>query len=253
LGSVKTRFPLETGFLDSGEIHLWRIRLDAAAGDAPEWCYRVLDAAERERAAAYPDEQRRARFILSHGVTRLILGRYAGIAPEEVAYGEQANRKPVLAGPVAASDIRFNLTHSEGIALLAVAPGLDVGVDIERIRSLRDALGLAQRFFAPEEINDLRSLSEPAEREAAFFRCWTRKEAMLKATGDGLRFPLSAFAVTLLVGEAAAVRWDRREPGLRGAWSLASLEPADGYVGALAHCGEARPVRLFDWVAGRDI
>jgi 4'-phosphopantetheinyl transferase len=187
------------------------------------------------------------RFILSHGVTRLILGRYAGVAPEEVAYGEQANRKPVLAGPTTASDVRFNLAHSGEIALLAAARGLDVGVDIERIRPLRDIVGLAQRFFAPEETDDLRSLPDPAEREAAFFRCWTRKEAVLKATGDGLRFPLSAFAVTLLAGEAARVRRDDRESVAQHDWTLLSFEPAAGYVAALAHAGQARPYRLFDW------
>ncbi len=106
---------------------------------------------------------------------------------------------------------------------------------------------LARRFFAPEEIRDLLAAGDTAAQEAAFFRCWTRKEAVLKATGEGLHFPLSAFAVTLLPGEPAAVRWDLRAGAAPRAWTLASFEPAPGYVAALAYLGDAMPARWHDW------
>jgi 4'-phosphopantetheinyl transferase len=178
---------------------------------------------------------------------RLILSDYAGVSPEGLVYCEEGNRKPGLAGP--AGDVRFNLTHSEGLALLAVARALELGVDMERVRPMPGALSLAQRFFAPEEISDLQSVWGTPDGEPAFFRCWTRKEAVLKASGAGLRFPLSAFAVTLLPGEPARVRRDDRESIAQHDWTLLSFEPAAGYVAALAHAGEARPYRLFDWTS----
>jgi 4'-phosphopantetheinyl transferase len=230
------------------EIDLWRIGLDDAERAMCARYERILDEDERERAAKFRVEGARERFIVSHGAMRMILGGYTGAAPEQIVYCEEANRKPALLSP--AGEVRFNLTHAEGIALLAVARGLEVGIDVERVRPLRDDLGLAERFFAPEEVADLRSLSDPGEREAAFFRCWTRKEAVLKATGDGLRFPLSAFAVTLLPGEPAAVRRDARASGVGTVWTLHAFDPAPGYVAALAYTGEQRPIRFRDWKVG---
>ncbi len=233
--------------MTSAEIHLWRIALDAIPGERVAHCAELLDEGERARAAGYRFAGHRDRFVASHGAMRQILGAYTGVAPERIAYREHANRKPALAGPAAEGDIRFSLTHSEDLALLAVARGLEIGVDVERVRPMRDALSLARRFFAPEEMRDLLVAGDAAAQEAAFFRCWTRKEAVLKATGEGLHFPLSAFAVTLLPGEPVAVRWDLRTGDAPRAWALQSFEPAPDYVAALAYLGDTQPARWFDW------
>lgn len=227
--------PIEPPPRAAGEVHLWRIALDAPA-DAGE-----ISAEERERAARLRFERDRRRFVAAHAALRRILGGYLGVpaAAVEFAYGRHG--KPSLAGRAA---LHFNLSHSEELALLAVTEIGAVGVDVERERMIE--LEIADRYFAAGEVAALRAL--PAdERQAAFFRCWTRKEAYLKARGEGVLLPLDGFEVSLARDQPrlARVMADAEEAGR---WQIVHLEPAPGYVAALAMRATGWPWRkLGDW------
>ncbi|MGH9472935.1 MAG: 4'-phosphopantetheinyl transferase family protein [Terriglobales bacterium] len=227
--------PIEPPPRAAGEVHLWRIALDAPA-NAGE-----ISAEERERAARLRFERDWRRFVAAHAALRRILGGYLGVpaAAVEFAYGRHG--KPSLAGRAA---LHFNLSHSEELALLAVTEIGAVGVDVERERTIE--LEIADRYFAAGEVAALRAL--PAdERQAAFFRCWTRKEAYLKARGEGVLLPLDGFEVSLARDQPrlARVMADAEEAAR---WQIAHLEPAPGYVAALAMRATGWPWRkLGDW------
>src|SRR5262249_28909765 len=135
----------------------------------------------------------REQFIAAHALLRRVLAQCLNCAPGDVTFGVTANGKPYLTG--SAIDLRFNLSHSGERSMIALAAGRDVGIDVEQERSV-EVLGIAKRFFAPGEAAVLHTRS-PAEQQIAFFRCWTRKEAFIKALGEGLGYPLDAFEVEL--------------------------------------------------------
>jgi 4'-phosphopantetheinyl transferase len=139
--------------------------------------------------------------------------------------------------------VRFNASHSGGLALFAITLDREIGVDIEHVRPMRDLEGIAARFFSTRETADLMSLPED-QREEGFFRCWTRKEAYIKAIGDGLSVPLDSFAVSLEPGEAARMIQLGGSAGRAAAWSMHDLVIAPGYAAALAYQDIPREVRL---------
>jgi 4'-phosphopantetheinyl transferase len=169
---------------------------------------------------------------------RRLLGGFLGLEPERVELRYGPHGKPCVEG------LRFNLAHSHELALYAFSRGRELGVDLERIRPLRDAAAIAERYFSAEENAVLRSLPE-IQRHEAFFRCWTRKEAYLKALGDGLARPLDSFDVTLAPGEPARLLRVQGAPDEAARWSLLHLDPAPGFVGALAAEGPWGSTQLF--------
>ena len=150
------------------------------------------------------------------------------------------------------SRIQFNISHSGQMAIYAFTPGCQVGVDVEHLRELDDAESLASRFFSSGEISELLSLS-PKEMTQAFFRCWTRKEAYIKAVGGGLSIPLDRFQVTLLQGVPARLVQIADDLGNAADWTLHHLEPAPGYVGALAYQDYPRPVTIYPTMRAEDL
>ncbi|HWO89921.1 MAG TPA: 4'-phosphopantetheinyl transferase superfamily protein [Gemmatimonadales bacterium] len=217
--------------LDRGAIHVWRVALDAYAGVPPR-LDRTLSDDERDRAARFRSPDDRRRFIVGRGMLRLILSRYLAVPPEDLRFRYGEHGKPELDGQGSSNDIRFNLAHSNGVAVYAVTRGQEVGVDVERVRSWGDLEAVAERFFTPSEWFALRGLP-PRERDLAFFSCWTLKEAVLKAVGNGLTQHLDSFAVTVRPDEPAA--FVAVAPGGRGLqrWKLERLDLGEGYVGAL--------------------
>jgi 4'-phosphopantetheinyl transferase len=203
----------------------------------------TLAPEERARAARFVFERDRSRFVAARGLLRQILAAYVGTPPEALRFRYSARGKPAL--EVGEAGLEFNLAHSGGLALYAVAWRRPVGVDVERLREDIDVEGIAGRFFSPREAAALRAMPQ-AERLPAFFRCWTRKEALLKAWGEGLPFGLDRFSVSLDSPQAAIVETplDAREAA---EWRLWPLEPAPGYVGALAVRGSAGRVRCLEW------
>ncbi len=218
--------------LSPGEVHVWRIELEPS-GEALEGFARTLAEEESRRAARFVFERDRRRFIAARGSLRRILGRYLDVLPEEVVFGYGPHGKPFLSGSLAEErGLRFNLSHSGEMALCALALHREVGIDLEFMHPVPDLQSIARSFFAPGE--NARLLSLPEERRpAAFFNCWTRKEAYLKALGDGLARPLGRFEVTLLPEEPVRLLSVTDDPREVQRWRMESFAPAPGYVAAL--------------------
>jgi 4'-phosphopantetheinyl transferase len=225
---------------DRREVEVWFVELAASPASAEE-CAAILSADESERAARFRFPHLRTAFTLSRGILRILLGRYLGIDPDRVRFAYGPRGKPRLAQPE--TPLEFNLAHSGGLAAYAFAVGCEVGVDIEKIRPVSDQDDIVRRFFSREECEEWMGL-DPAQRDEAFFRCWTRKEAYIKALGDGLSMPLDSFQVSLRPGAPAALIRAAGDPGAASRWSLWSLEPAEGYAGSLALPERGRGVRL---------
>jgi 4'-phosphopantetheinyl transferase len=231
--------------LAEDEIHVWHVSLDRPPSDVRRLA-RTLSPDEEERARRYRGERLRERFIVGRGILRMLLSRYVGRPPGRLRFAYGARGKPALA-PAEGSDLRFNVSHSDGLALYAFARGREVGVDVERLRELPRAERIAERFFSTEETAALKA--EPAERRVeAFFTCWTRKEAYIKARGDGLAHPLDQFAVSLVPGEPARL-WVAGDGDAReiARWSLDALPLAPGYVAALAARGRGWRLTTRSW------
>lgn len=213
----------------ANDVDVWPFRLDVGPARLQE-LRRWLSADERQRADRFHFSRDRDRFVSGRGRVREILGRYLCVSPDTVrfAYGPQG--KPRLAD---AAGLRFNVSHAEDEAVLAVARGREVGVDIERLRTDMDWEPIARRFFSPREAEALLALPPPA-RPPAFFAGWTRKEAFIKAVGGGLDIPLADFDVSLdPAGPARLLRtgWDPEEAGR---WSLQAIQAPPGFAAAIA-------------------
>lgn len=196
---------------------------------------RHLSPDEVERADRFRFPRHRRRHVVSRGVLRRLLAAYTGLSPDELRFGYGEKGKPFLidleAPPI------FNLSHSDELVLIGVTENEELGVDVERLRDMPDALSISEHFFSAEERVDLRSVPE-TQISSAFFNCWTRKEAYIKAVGDGLSVPLDCFDVTLIPGQKALMRSLDGDPQKGAEWSLYHFEPVAGYVGALAIKGQ---------------
>jgi 4'-phosphopantetheinyl transferase len=232
-----TEWPLLEGAftLTDDQVHVWRGCLDVVPENVGD-IYRTLSEDEKARAERFRFPIDRMRFIVARGLLRAILARYIEQPAHEITFVYGASGKPVLhRRSQCGRDIRFNVSHAEGIALYAIATDRDVGIDIERIRTDFIHSRIAERFFSRREVATLRAL-EPALQADAFFRCWTRKEAYVKARGTGITVPLDGFDVTLAPGEPAAIL-AIRDTVDTPAWSMHDLHPSSGYVGAVAVAG----------------
>jgi 4'-phosphopantetheinyl transferase len=228
--------------LDEGAIHIWALPLDFAPNELAD-CSRVLNAEEKERAARFHFQVHRNRFVAGRGSLRLILSRYLQIEPVEIEFCYSPQGKPFLARASDAAPLHFNLAHSDELALLAFARSGSVGVDVERIRPLRDAAQLVERFFSRRESELFQKLPDD-QKPAAFFNLWTRKEALLKGTGEGIAHSLNRIEVSFLPGESAAVLPGSAMPQI-AEWTLNDLRPAVGFAAALA--ARFAPARINSW------
>lgn len=215
--------------------HVYRFSLDLP-DEQQERAFAALDDQGRERAARYHEGAIRRRFIAAQGQMRQVLAALCGLSPADLRLERAPQGKPFCPG----SSLRFNLSHSGALGLLAVCKGQEIGVDLEDTRRPVDYTTIARRFFAPAEFAELEALP-PDEQRAAFFRCWTRKEAYIKARGGGLSIPLGSFRVSLAPGEP---------PRLTGAppgWQLYALEPGRHYAAALVTQRPLPGVRCWTW------
>ena len=241
--AIRWNAPSAPPRLGAGEVHVFAARLDDPAAAPPPW----LSPDERRRAARFHFERDRRRFAAARGILRAILGRYLGLDPSALGFAYGHHGKPALASPSAGP--RFNVSHSGGLALLAFAAEHEVGVDVEQERPVPEMDSIRERNFSARENAELGVLPE-AERGRAFFRCWTRKEAFIKAIGDGLSYPLDAFDVTVAPGEPARLLRVGGDPDAARRFHLEGLEPAHGFAAALAVWGRPTRVACFRWDEG---
>ena len=188
---------------------------------------------------------RKRRGILLTGATGL-LGRYLDLEPHRLRFDYTPQGKPSLAGDSTQRALQFNVSHSGEILLIAVADERALGVDVEQIRRDIEAEAIAMRFFSPRERQALAELPVTVQVDA-FFDCWTRKEAYIKARGDGLSLPLDEFDVSFVPGETARLLATRPDPADRDRWSLTALDVAQGYKAALAAEGAGWALQCWDW------
>ncbi len=233
--------------LDGAGVHLWRASLDCAPQES-ERLASLLSEDEKARAARLRVPAVRERFIAGRGLLRRLLGMYLGAPPESLRFAYRPHGKPYLHPEIAAPDVRFNLSHSQGLALFAFARGREVGVDLEIVRADRDHTRLASRFFSAREVDALAAL-DPGDRMAGFFRCWTRKEAYLKARGEGLAIPLDSFSVSVGAGETDCLLEAIGTPSEAARWRIIAVDAAPGYAAALAVEGPPVPVECFEFAA----
>ena len=237
--------PPERLILGPAEVHVWRGRL-ALDPNGLERRRKTLSGDEQARAARYRFLKDRDSFIAARGMLRGILGRYLGRAPETVQFDYGPHGKPALPHEPGGVRLRFNLSHSGGLALCAVASRRELGIDIEHQRPELADESVAERFFSAREVATLRSVP-PAQQQAAFFACWTRKEAYLKAVGGGLTIPLDRVEVSLAPGEPAALLCTEAGPADARRWSVCELAPGTGYTAALVVEGHDWQPRCWDW------
>lgn len=193
------------------EVHVWLVPVACADAVAP-----ALDQAERERAARFRSEAARRLYITAHGGLRLVLGRYLGVSPSSLRFGMSDTGKPCLAGGVTPT-MAFNLSHSGTLAAVAAARGREVGVDVEHGRPVRAEAGVARRVMTPDELARYHALDGDAARDFLLW-VWARKEALLKASGEGVRRSLAELPC---------------EPGPDDRWTVVDL-PVPGYAAAVA-------------------
>lgn len=218
------------------EVHVWRVSLAPEAGEVDR-LRGALSPDEVERAARFRYDRHRRRYTVARGRLREILSRYTDVSPEDLAFRYGDHGKPELTD--SASGPSFNVSHSGDHALVAIARDRRLGVDLEVVRPLPDADAIAERFFSASEVAAYRAVPEAA-RPAAFFACWTRKEAFVKAVGDGLTYGLSTFdasvtpeADTPLLrvrgADARAVGWDAADVPLDSALAAAVAADRPGW------------------------
>jgi 4'-phosphopantetheinyl transferase len=226
--------------LSALQVHLWPVRTQASEAVIARFA-QILAPDECGRAGRFRFEHLRNSFTLARGALRILLGRYLNMSAPGIQLSYGPNGKPAVAAP---ARVEFNTSHSGDVAVFAFAGGSEIGIDLEEIRPLPEMRSLAERFFCPAETDDLMSLPVD-QRELAFFLCWTRKEAYLKATGKGLSTPLDAFRVNLRPGEPASLIHIDRNTSAAQAWTLHNLNVAPGYAAALAYRGLPRQVSIF--------
>jgi 4'-phosphopantetheinyl transferase len=234
--------------LGSREVQIWGVWLSGS--DASLAYYRsMLSPQELQRAERFRFEHLRHSYTRSRGSLRLLLAHYLGRPPNEIQLICRPKGKPILRD---SSQIDFNASHSGQMALYAFTVGCELGIDVEQLRKLDDAESIAARFFSTAEASELLSLT-PEQRGPAFFRCWTRKEAYVKAVGDGLAIPLNRFQVTLLPGIPARFVQLASDMGTAADWTLDHLELAPGYLGALAYRDNRRPTAIHPIVPSDEL
>ena len=243
--------------LGNDEVHVWRAMLSVAQ-PVLQSLLSILSLDERAKAERFNFPKDRDRSIAARAVLRLILSRYLDVEPADLQFSYNQFGKPALIGHSGADALHFNMSHSGELALYAITRGRAIGVDVEHVREDLASEQIAERFFSPNEVAMLRALPVNM-RTQGFFNCWTRKEAYIKARGEGLSLPLDRFDVSLTPGEPAALlRIGETDPDVNdeitdngklqvSRWFLRELSPASSYVAAVAVQGDGWQLKCWQW------
>ena len=228
-----------------GDIHVWMIRLDAEQSFFDN-AWNTLSDEERRRADRFHFNRDRRRFVISHACLRRILSRYLRLKPHCLQFSTGRHGKPLLVSRGNNTDIRFNLSHAEEMALVAVSDSTEVGIDVEY--ALRDCEieAVASSFFSPQERKILKEQPDPAKHRRAFFRIWTRKEAWIKCTGKGFHQPVSELDLSSADGRTNYLTAPAGDTDT--AWTIRDIPlAATDYIASLAHEGAEKDVLSFQW------
>lgn len=239
------RTPSKRLGLSDDEVHVWRVSVGAARPQIG-FLLGALTRDEREKAGRFHFQKDRQQSVVARGALRDILSRYLNTPPGELRFSYGPQGKPGLEQSVQGKHLEFNLSHSHGLIVVAVSAARQVGVDIERIRPGSEWEQIVERFFSPLEAGSLRGLPVNLRTEA-FFCCWTRKEAYIKAKGGGLSIKLSGFDVSVTPGQPAKLLRSVEDPEAALRWSLMEITPAPGYAGAVAVEGRDWRLRYWNW------
>lgn len=233
--------------LRPNEIHVWRASLDQPISRFHK-LRQTLSMDERMRAERLHFDQDRKRFIVGRGILRTILGRYLDVEPSRLRFCYEKNGKPRLADKFSKVTIFFNMSDSGGVALYAFSQDGEIGVDIEKICDNPEMDRIADQFFTDRESTIYRALPETLKKEA-FFNCWTRKEAFIKAIGDGFSRPLDEFDVSFVPGEPVRLLSIAGDSKAAFRWSIQELESERGYAAAIAIEGRIKQLSCLQWLA----
>ena len=231
--------------LPNNEVHLWSASVQENISYLNTYRH-ILSLEEKQRAERFKFKRDQDRFIIAHVLLRLVLSRYIKITPQAIAYSSNSFGKPNLKGCSDIETINFNMSHSNDHVLIAVANNLAVGVDIEWVRPIENANQIVETFFSAKEKVQFQSLSDHLKTEA-FYSCWTRKEAFIKALGVGISLPLNQFSVSFLPGEPAdllEVPTTIEQPEF---WTLEEFQVREGYVAAIAAQGTGLKFCYWKW------
>lgn len=229
--------------LAKNDLHVWVASLNKPQGQLNQLWEHLADD-EQDRANRFYFERDRNHYVAARGLLRQLLSHYLHVAPTEIGFAYGEHGKPALAVPFAESGVQFNLSHAQGVALLAFAHEREVGVDIEQIRPLDDAVQIAERFFSAGEVAVFTAVPD-TQKPQAFFNCWTRKEAFIKVIGEGLSCPLDSFDVTLLPKEPARLLRVKGSEAAAARWTMHNLEAAVGYAGAVIVAGQGEQLLCY--------
>jgi 4'-phosphopantetheinyl transferase len=237
--------PRRRNVLD-GEVHVWMADLASVRSPAREAaCLRLLDDSERERRQRFLFDEHRHQFLVSHALVRETLSRYAPVEPAAWRFRANEHGRPEVAH-AASERLRFNLSHTDGLAACAVVHDADVGVDVEDTQRQGETVQIADRYFAPDESATLRALAPDRQRDA-FFEYWTLKESYIKARGAGLTIPLRSFSFDLRDGAPPRIRIDPSLADDPSRWQFVSARPTERHRAAVAVGVERATPLLVRW------
>lgn len=230
--------------LETDQVHIWCASLDQPLSSVIQLT-ELLSEDEQKRANRFVFDKDRQHFIVARANLRLILSHYLKTEAHQLRFRYGPQGKPHLAG-VYGDSLYFNISHSHGLALFAIARDRTLGVDLELVRTLDDMDSIAKRFFSEEEYAVYRTLSSD-EKSLGFFNCWTRKEAYIKAIGEGLSHSLTDFVVSIRPGQPAKLLHTQNHSKPPQDWSMTTLTPAFSYVGAIVVEGQKPQFSCWHW------
>ena len=238
--------PISVSDIQNNKVHVWMFHLNTTPPGIKRF-YPVLSPEEKDRSERLVHFMDRKRFIASHGFLRIALSQYLDIAPEDIQYTKKENGKPILKIQDSITNLKFNLSHSNHFAMLAVSKNLEVGMDVEYMDRKNQWQKIIRRFFTEPEQQSIFSLPEDKQRQA-FFQVWTRKEAHMKVTGQGLHLAPTQFTVTVPPQPAKLIAENKQPEDYIKQWTMYDIElpeSARAYCACLSVKGKADSIDQF--------
>jgi len=227
-------------------IHIWVADILSYSTLHLEQLKQCLSQDELEHASRYYFEKDKKYYITSRGILRKILSNYLTMKPEKIKFSYNPYGKPYLCNKFHTKNFNFNLSHSGDLALYIFSANFDVGIDLEKFQLIEGFIDIAMQFFSPNEFLKLKSIPHD-QQLTAFFKCWTRKEAFIKAIGNGLSHPLDQFEVTLAPNETAMFVNIISKSTAASEWSLYSFTPKPNYEASFAFKGKCEKIEFFQY------